>query len=397
MIGFLFWPVRKIFSSIARGWEHVPEKATVSLELGKGIRDKVVSSASLELEKRGPLVEARPKKVSTVIAGVGKYVPEKIITSASIEERLELERKFSMPKGTIEQITGVRERRHITGEQYSSDMALKASQMALEQAGVSADELDVIIFASASQEIGEPATANILQDKLEAWNAHVLDAKNACNSFLNALDIMDAFIQTGRCRGGLVAAGEVLSPVINWNIESPEDLELGFAGFTLGDGGGAMVLKASDDEERGIRGSYFASDGSTWELATIMGGGTRFPHDDSRNYFTSDSIRIARLAMRNIPTAIKTGLQRAGWGVEDVKLLVPHQVTQDLIERISRMCGFPPEKSIITLTKYGNTAAASIPMALAEAIETGRAHKGDNVLLVGGASGWSAAVIAVVL
>ena len=208
---------------------------------------------------------------------------------------------------------------------------------------------------------------------------------------------MDAFIQTGRCRVGLVAAGEALSPIINWNIESAEELELGFAGLTLGDGGGAMVLKASDDEERGIRGSYFASDGSTWELATIMGGGTRFPHDDSRNYFTSDSIRIARLAMRNIPPAIKIGLQRAGWGVEDVKLVVPHQVTQELIERISRMCGFPPEKSIITLTKYGNTAAASIPMALADAIESGRAHKGDNVLLVGGASGWSAAVIAVVL
>ena len=206
MVGFLFWPIRKIFSIIARGLVRVPRKATVSLELGKESGDKVVSSASLELEKRGPPVEARPKKVSTVIAGVGKYVPEKIITSASIEERLELERKFSMPKGTIEQITGVRERRHITGEQYSSDMALKASQIALEQAGVSADELDVIIFASASHDLAEPATANILQDKLEAWNAHVLDAKNACNSFLNALGIMDAFIQTGRCRVGLVAS-----------------------------------------------------------------------------------------------------------------------------------------------------------------------------------------------
>ncbi|HJX69668.1 MAG TPA: 3-oxoacyl-[acyl-carrier-protein] synthase III C-terminal domain-containing protein, partial [Dehalococcoidia bacterium] len=130
---------------------------------------------------------------------------------------------------------------------------------------------------------------------------------------------------------------------------------------------------------------------------TVMGGGSRFPHDSSQMYFVSNSIQLAKLAIVNIPQAIKAVLQKTGWRVEDVTLVVPHQVTYQLTERISRISGIPFEKCMVTVTKYGNTAAASIPIALAEAVETGRVKQGDKVLLVGGAAGWSTAVMAVVL
>lgn len=181
---------------------------------------------------------------ASIVAGVGKYLPERVITSEYIEKAVGFQEKFGMPPGIIEQMTGVRERRYIEGDQVSSDMACEASKIALENAGVSPRELEVIIFASASHDIAEPATANILQAKLGAVNAHCMDAKNACNSFLNGVDIMDAFIKTGRCRVGLVAAGEVLSKFVRWEIETMDELTLGFSAFTLGDGGGAAVFRA---------------------------------------------------------------------------------------------------------------------------------------------------------
>ncbi|MDD5093023.1 MAG: ketoacyl-ACP synthase III [Dehalococcoidia bacterium] len=383
-------PLKWITGTINNALGHVPQRATVSVELGKEAREKkMLSSLSLELEKRGT-------KVSSIIAGVGKYLPDNIVTSASIEKRLDLQ-KNGIPENFIEAMTGVVERRHVLNGDSSSDLAARASLKAMEQAGVSADEIDVIIFASATHDMCEPATANMLQEKLEAWNAHVFDVKNACNSFVNAIDVMDSFIRTGRCRIGLIAAGEVLSACINWNVKTLEDMKLGLAGLTLGDGGGAMVIKAGDDDGRGIRASHFTSDGSGWPYATVLGGGTCHPRDPSKEYFLSDSLEIAKMTMKNLPGAIRTALQKAGWRSEELDLVVPHQVTIQLIDRISKMAALPRERVVVTVNKYGNTAAASIPIALAEAMEAGRVQRGDKVLLIGGAAGWSGGIIAAVL
>lgn len=358
---------------------------------------KTDSTVVEEVVKHVPEVLLPHQRVATVIAGVGKYVPERVVTSEYIEKTVGFAEKFNMPLGTIEKITGVRERRYVDGAQISSDMAYEASKVALERAGVTPEELEVVIFASASHDIAEPATANILQAKLGAINAHCLDAKNACNSFLNGMDIMDAFMKTGRCRVGLVAAGEVLSKFVNWNIETMDQLELGFSAFTLGDGGGAIVFKAEDDEGRGIHKTRFSSDGRAWELATIKGGGTLCPFDTSQNYFVSRSADINRLAIRHIPPAVKSMIAQNGWELDDVELFVPHQVTRSITERLMRIGGVPLEKAMITIHKYGNTAAASVPMALADAVEEGRVKRGSKIMLVGGASGFSVGVILLVL
>jgi 3-oxoacyl-[acyl-carrier-protein] synthase-3 len=338
-----------------------------------------------------------PRRIASVIAGVGKYVPSNVVTSRSIAERLDLWGRFKIPHGIIEKLTGVRERRFAEDGEASSDMAARASEAALARAGVRAEEIDTLIFAAASHDISEPATANILQEKLRARNAHVMDVKNACNSFLNAVDIMDSLIKTGRCRVGLVASGEVLSKCINWELNSPKDFELGFAALTLGDGGGAMILRASEDGRRGIVQSHLFSDGSTWELATIKAGGTRYLLDRAHAYFVSHSAKIQRLAIRHVPPVIDAVLKKSGWLLEEVDLAVPHQVTEKLIVKLCKMLNFPLERVMVTLGRYGNTAAASIPIALAEAIESGLVREGSRVLLVGGASGFSAGAMTVVL
>ena len=339
----------------------------------------------------------RNRAIASVIAGIGKYVPEVVMTSENIERTVGFKDRFNLPFGTIERVTGIRERRYANDGLISSDMAYEASKVALDRAGVKPEELGVVIFASASHDIAEPATANVLQHKLGAVNAHCVDIKNACNSFLNGIDVMDAFIKTGRCRVGLVAVGEVLSKFINWHIETDQDLELGFSAFTLGDGGGAVVFKAEDDEGRGIRMTSFDSDGRFWQLATIMGGGTLCPFDLSHNYFVSHSARISKLAIRRIPPAIRSLISKNGWKLDDVELFVPHQVTRSITERITKILGLPLEKSMITIHKYGNTAAASIPIGLCEAVEESRVGEGSKIILVGGASGFSVGVITAVL
>jgi len=358
---------------------------------------KRLNTVITEVGKHIPEVLIHQRRVASVIAGTGKYVPERIVTSEYIEKKIGFEEKFNMPLGSIEKISGVRERRYVTGNQVSSDMAYEASKIAMERAGVTPEELDVVIFASASHDIAEPATANILQEKLKAVNAHVLDVKNACNSFLNGVDVMDSFMQTGRCRVGLVAAGEVLSKFVNWDIETLEELGLGFSALTLGDGGGAIVFKAESEQGHGVRRTRFSSDGTAWELATIKGGGTLCPFDPSQAYFVSHSAGINKLALKHIPPAVIAMMKESGWSLEDVDLIVPHQVTRSLTERLMRIADLPLKKALYTITRYGNTAAASIPIAFAEAVEQGRVRTGSKVMLVGGASGFSVGIITMVL
>lgn len=358
---------------------------------------KATSVIADSIGKRVPNVLRRNRQMASVIAGTGKYLPDRVMTSEYIEETLGFGTKFDLPRGSIEQITGIRERRYVTDGQVSSDMACEASKVALENAGVKPEELDVVIFASASHDVAEPATANILQSKLGAVNAHCLDAKNACNSFLNGMDIMDAFMKTGRCKTGLVAAGEVLSKFVRWDIKTPEELEVGFSAFTLGDGGGAMVFKAEEDDGRGIHKTHFKSVGTAWDLATIMGGGTMWPFDLSKNYFVSRSGEINKLAIRHIPRAVKWMIGQNGWKLDDVDLFVPHQVTRSITERMMKIVGVPMEKAMVTVNKYGNTAAASVPIAFADAVEEGRIGQRSKVMLVGGASGFSVGVVMVVV
>jgi 3-oxoacyl-[acyl-carrier-protein] synthase-3 len=316
-----------------------------------------------------------------------------------VEEQLNyISAPFKIPKGSIRMMTGIDGRHYGRDEGPSSFMATNAAKMALEKAELLPEQIDTLIFASATHDIAEPATANILQCNLGTWNAHVLDVKNACNSFLNALDISNSLIQTGRSKRILIASGEVLSGLINWKVDSASDLKTKFAAFTLGDAGGAVVLEAHDvDDGRGVGTGHFMSDGSYWDKSVVMGGGTLQGASIEGMFFQCDSGKLQDLAVHHLPKFAEMYRGELGWsGKDDIALVVPHQVSIGVVNALAGIFDFPIEKCAITLRTCGNTAAASIPLALSIAVEEGRVKKEDKILLVGGAAGFSAGYIPVV-
>jgi 3-oxoacyl-(acyl-carrier-protein) synthase III len=334
-----------------------------------------------------------------VLTGVGCWLPDQVITSEDIERRVaNSSTDFTLPAGLIRLISGVEERRYATTTTTSSDLAAAAGLNALCHAGIPPDHIDTLIFASASHDIAEPATANIVQTKTGCHNASVFDLKNACNSFINALDVAVALIETNRSTTTLITSGEKLSPTVDWEIASAGDLTRKLAAFTLGDGGGACVIEASDRD--GVVGRVhrgrFLSKGEHWELSTVLAGGTLYPGDMSRRFFECDSARLHEVAAHLLPELAIRTLDQIGWSLDDIDLVVPHQVSRSIVDALTSQVGFPVERCQVTLDRYGNTAAASIPIALATAEAQGRLRPGDHVLLVGGAAGFSAGVIPIV-
>jgi 3-oxoacyl-(acyl-carrier-protein) synthase III len=337
-------------------------------------------------------------RIRAVVTGTGRYAPDDVWTSDMVEARVdESSGEWCIPKGIIRLTTGVAERRFASDGMCSSDLAARAAHRALVASGIEPCDVDVVIFASASHDVAEPATANMLQQALGADHAAVMDVKNACNSFLNGLDVAQAFIETGRATRVLVAAGECLSPTIKWEIDGSRDLPIRLAALTLGDAGAACMLEASAAPERGLMRGAFESDGRHWDLSTVLAGGSRYGAAPDRMFFECRSAKLQQLAVSRIPALVTDVLTKLDWSLDDVALVVPHQVSISVIERISSLLEFPLERCMVTLDRFGNTAAASIPFALDLAIEKGRATEGDKVLLVGGAAGFSAAVIPLIL
>lgn len=334
--------------------------------------------------------------LSAIISGLGHALPEQAVSSEEVEQRLVATNGWQAPTGRLERLTGVASRRYADPALASSDLAAQAGLNALADAGLPPEAIDLLIFAAATHDINEPATANLVQVKTGCRRAHVLDVKNACNSFLNALDIAASLVQTGRARRVLIASGEMLSPVISWEIHDAQDYQLKFAGLTLGDGGGACVLEASWDAARGVLPGRFFSAGEHWQLSTVLSGGSLMKQDTSRLYFECRSNELLALAAQHLPGMILGTLQQLGWTPQDVALVVPHQVSTTIVRTLCEMFDYPLERCMVTLDRYGNLAAASIPVALSLAQQAGRLSRGDKVLLIGSAAGFSAGVIPLV-
>lgn len=331
---------------------------------------------------------------ASYLAGIGSCLPERVVTSREVEERTGFREKLGLPRGTLERLTGIRERRHADPGVGPSDLAARAGREALEDAGISPAEVEILIFAACSHDLAEPATANIVQEKLGLVNAEVFDVKNACNSFLNALDVMDAFIAAKRCRRGLVVSGEVISCYGDWEIAHKQDLDKKFAGLTLADGAGAAVLLPVNGDGRKIVQRAFQTKGSEWRLAVVEAGGSL--NSQGKMFFYSESEKLQRLALEECPPLIRRVIAESGWTLEEVDWVVPHQVTLDIARKVAERTGIPLEKWVITVERYGNTGAASIPIALCEARRQGRLKAGNKVVLAGGASGFSAGAMTLV-
>jgi 3-oxoacyl-(acyl-carrier-protein) synthase III len=334
---------------------------------------------------------------SAAVIGTGHALPERIVSSAEVEELITRRSNgFVMPQGMIELISGVKERRYADAGVTSSDLAAAAGRAALEDADADPLSVDLLIFASASHDISEPATAAIVQDKIGCRGATFVDVKNACNSFLNGLDFASAVIATGRARRVLVTSGEMLSPTINWSVRNIADLQRKFAAFTLGDAGGAFLLEACDDETRGLLPGTFVSDGRHWRLSTVMYGGTLMRADNSRCYFECDSAELQNLALKFLPELLGALPSRVGWTAPDLAYVVPHQVSRGVVTELCAALGFPERRCLVILDRYGNTAAASIPLAVSLAAGRGLIRRSDKLLFICGAAGFTAGVLPVV-
>lgn len=328
------------------------------------------------------------------VTGFGYALPERTVGSAEVEAGVACgPGRFRLPPGIVALGSGVHYRQWRALGQNASDLAAQAARQALTDAGVHPDQIDLLIFGAASQDVAEPATANIVQAALGCSRASCFDVKNACCSFLNALDVAHGAVETGRAHRVLVVSGEVLSPLAGAVIGNLGELQRRFAGLTLGDGAGAMVVERAVAGRSGClhRGS-FASDGRHWEASVIRDGGCRRWTD--RPVLECDGATLRRLARRYVPQVVAAALHQARWETCDVDLLVPHQVGVAIIDELAALLGFGGDQVVTTVAETGNTAAASIPLALAKAVEAGRCPPGTKILLVAGAGGFSAGAVA---
>ena len=320
------------------------------------------------------------------IADLSSYLPTRVVTSAEIEGMVN-DYSPTLPNGVIERLFGIQERRFAGANEQVSDMAARAALPIVERWG--RQHIGCMIFAAACGDMIEPATANIVQHKL-GLSCPVFDVKNACNSFTTAIQIGGALIQSGHYRNVLIVNGEKLQDAIQFNIQDSEDLKRRMAGFALGDAGAAMLLEASDDA-RGVVHQYFETLGEHWKLCTVAGGGSVNPRGDFL-YFEGAITEMREVFFENMARFVDRGFDGAGWKVEEVKCFFMHQVALSNIAALAERCKLPRERIYTIVDRYGNIAAASIPVAMHEAQKKGLILKGDKIVLLGMAAGVSLSI-----
>ena len=342
--------------------------------------------------------EERPRIIrkssihASKITGWGAYLPEKEVTTSDMNALLDT-KGYKHVGDIVKHLTGISSRRYVSQKQFPSDLAAEASHRALKNAGIDPKELEVIIFCGVSRDVEEPATANIVREKIGAKNAYVFDLANACNGFLSAIDVLDSFIASNRCELGLVVAGELMSQYITWEPDSKKDLKLSSMSYTFGDGGGAAVVcRVQEGDEQGIRANWFLSDSSYWNVAVIP-----LAHANKR-LFKSVGYEIEKAALKYVPSGVEKVLKMLQWNVDDIDLVIPHQVGIHVVKKILyEILNVPPEKVAWSFPKHGNVGAASMPIAVCNALDARRVRPGDKVLFVGGSGGFGAAVMGLVI
>jgi len=324
--------------------------------------------------------------LKAAIAGTGSYLPERILTN------MELERMVDTSDEWITSRTGIKERRIVGPDEATSDLAAAAARKALEMASVDAEELDLIIVATITPDFMFPSTAGQVQRLLGAHRAAAFDIEAACTGFIYALSVGELFITGGKYNKVLVIGAEVLSRFVNWEDKTTCVL--------FGDGSGAALLVPSEDEERGIISTHLHSDGRMWDILMAPAGGSRMPIDERAiaqklNTVKMKGNEVFKVAVTKLSEVVDEVLQENGLGEEDIDFLVPHQANLRIIQATAKKLKLPMEKVIITVDRHGNTSAASVPLALDEAVRSGRIKQGDRVLLeaFGGGLTWGAALV----
>ena len=319
------------------------------------------------------------------IVSVGSYVPERIMTNADLEKLVETSDEW------ITSRTGIKERRIAAENEFTSDIATKAALNAMRKGGVTADQIDLIIVATITPDMPFPATACLVQRNIGARRAAAFDLEAACSGFIYALEIGQQFIMSRTYNTVLVIGAEKLSSIIDWSDRNTCVL--------FGDGAGATILQ-NRPESHGLLTACMGADGGKADLLLMPGGGSRHPAtcetvNGRLHYLRMDGKETFKNAVNAMFTAAKEALRRCEINISQIKCIIPHQANRRIIDAVAERLDARPDQLFVNLEKYGNTSAASVAIALDEAVESGRIQKGDLILLVvfGAGLTWGAAVI----
>lgn len=319
------------------------------------------------------------------ITGTGSYAPERVLTNADLEKMVDTTEEWIVSR------TGM-QKRHIAADgETTSDMGAEAAKKAIEDAGLTAADVDLIVAPTITPDMPWPNTGCLIQHKLGAVNAFCMGLEAACSGFVYGIETARNYVATGAVETALVVAAEKMSSILDWEDRGTCVL--------FGDGAGAAVLQAND-KGCGIMGTVMGSDGSLSNLLMVPAGGSRMPTSEKTikerlHYLKMNGRETYRHAVTEMTEAAQAVLSRCGMTVDDVDWLIPHQANMRIIQAVAQRLGVPLERFVINIEEYGNTSGATIGLALDEAVKDGRIKQHDNVLLVafGGGFTWGALVM----
>jgi 3-oxoacyl-[acyl-carrier-protein] synthase-3 len=332
------------------------------------------------------LTKGRPPAYRAIVTGHGSFAPEKTLTNDELAEMMDTSDEWIATR------TGIKVR-HITADNESTAfLATEAAKKALAAANLDARDLELIVVATITPEMVFPSTASFVQRALKAKNAWVFDLAAACSGFVYALSIVQQFIESGRLKNALVIGAETLTKITDWTDRA--------SCILFGDGAGAVVLKRSEDGRKGILYSTMHSDGNRWEALNCQAYGSRHPvsrelDDPKKVYMQIKGREVYQQAIRRIVETVTHCLEVCDLKIEDIGMLISHQMNARIIESASKRLNLPDEKVFINIGEYGNTSAASVPIAFDECVRKGKIKRGDIVILVAFGAGltWGANVI----
>ncbi|MCR9214928.1 MAG: ketoacyl-ACP synthase III [Proteobacteria bacterium] len=318
----------------------------------------------------------------SVITATGSYLPERILTNEELSQMVDTTDEWIVSRSGIKQ-------RHIAADgELTSDLATHAAKAALEMAGLEPNDIDLIVLATATPDETFPATATVVQENLGMTGGFAFDIQAVCTGFLYALATADNFVKSGQANRALVIGSETFSRIIDWTDRTTCVL--------FADGAGAIVLEAQEGEgtsdDRGILTSHLHSDGGKHDLLYVDGGPSS---TQSTGFLRMEGKEVFRHAVTNLASVVHEALEATGLTTADIDWLIPHQANKRIIDGTGRKLKLPSEKVVLTVHKHGNTSAASVPLALDEAVRDGRVKPGQLLLLeaMGGGFTWGSALV----
>lgn len=320
------------------------------------------------------------------VAGTGSYAPSKVVTNRDLERIVDTSDQWIVER------TGIRERRMLAADEATSDMALRAAERALEMAGVEARDVELIVMGTVTPDMPWPAAAAVLQGRLGNKKAFAFDVSAACAGSLYALSIGDRFVASGKAKNALVVGADALTRIVDWSDRNTCVL--------FGDGAGALVLRPTEEEGRGVQSLHLHTDGSLWPILHQPGGGSRAPIsqrliDERAHFVRMNGREVFKVAVRALQESSLEALAACGMTAEDVDVVIAHQANKRILDAVLERLAIPPSRCWMNLERYGNTSAASVPMTLDEANRAGWLKPGCRILVmaVGGGMAWGAGIL----